>query len=371
MRAGFRLASLAVAIAIDAQGAGAQGAGAGSGASPASPVPAVQPPAAAAAAPTIPGVKSGFLVRPDTVAVGDPFVLVVSVVVPNGARVEWPTITDTAAVVAMRAPVRVQSVPDGVSRRETAEYELAAWDVGALPLGLPDATVRVGAASLRVPLGDAAVFVRSVLPGDTTLHVPKPAKALFPRVLPWWERWWPALLVAAALLALWWYLKRRRTAVVTRQSVPPDVYARAIRDFERLDRLALSDAGERGRAVALAVEILRVYLVSRIPAAALSLTTGELLEATSDDGRVPSDRLGALLAEADAIKFARRQVQSARAKELTADAQGIVESVEAVHQARIAAAAEARRLAAQAERNARQADEDDARRKSRRKAGAT
>ena len=365
MKTAFRLASI-VTLLMVAPHAGAQTATAAA----AVPASAAQPPAGPQPVPTIPGVKSGFLVRPDTVQVGDPFVLVVSVVVPNGARIEWPSITDTAAVVAMRAPVRVQSVPDGVSRRETAEYELAAWDVGALPLGLPDATVRIGTASLRVPLGDAAVFVQSVLPGDTTLHVPKPAKALFPRMLPWWERWWPALVVVAALLLLWWFLKRRRTTVVARQAAPLDVYARAIKDFERLDRLALHDAGERGRAVALAVEILRVYLMSRVPAAALSLTTGELLEATGDDGRVPHDRLGALLTEADAIKFARRLVQGTRAKELTAEAQGIVESVEAVHQARIAAAEEARRLAAQAERTARQAEEDEARKKSRRKAGA-
>jgi hypothetical protein len=337
----------------------------------AAPSGAAQPPAGAQPAPTVAGVKSGFLVRPDTVEVGDPFVLIVSVVVPNGARVEWPSITDTAAAVAMRAPVRVQSVPDGISRRETAEYQLSAWDVGALPLGLPDATVRIGTAALRVPLGEAAVFVRTVLPGDTTLHVPKPAKALFPRVLPWWERWWPAFAVLAALLLLWWILKRRRKAVVARHAVPLDVYARAIKDFERLDRLALSDAGERGRAVALAVEILRVYLMSRVPAAALSLTSGELLEATAEDGRVPQDRLRSLLAEGDAIKFARQLVQSQRAKELTADAQTIVESVEAVHQARIAAAEAARQHAAQAERSARQTDEDDARRRSRRsKAGA-
>ena len=333
--------------------------------------PAATPPAQGSApAAGLPGVRSGFLVRPDTVALGDAFVLVVSVVVPNGARIEWPALSDTAAMVVMRAPVRVGSVPDGVSRRETAEYDLAAWDTGLQPLGLPDATIRIGTTTLRVPLGGASVFVRSVLPGDTTLHVPKPAKALFPRVLPWWERWWPALTVVAALLLLWWYLKRRRAVVVTRQMAPVDVFARAIKDFERLERLALSDSGERGRAVALAVEILRVYLVSRVSAAALSLTSAELLTATIDDDRVPADRLTALLGEADGIKFARRAVQSARAKELTAEAQGIVESVEAAHRARIAEAEALRRQAAQADRDARQLEEDDARRRSRRKAGA-
>ncbi|MES2525184.1 MAG: hypothetical protein V4617_21010 [Gemmatimonadota bacterium] len=318
-----------------------------------------------------PRVRSGFLVQPDTVAVGDPFLLVVSVVVPDGARVEWASINDTAAVVSMRKPVRVQTVPDGVSRRETATYELAAWDIGARSVGVPDATVRIGETTLRVPLSDASVFVQTVLPGDTTMHVPKPAKGLFQRVIPWWERWWPALLVIAALGLLWWYMKRRRKAVASQSAAPVDIYVRAMHDFDRLERLALSDAGERGRSVALAVEILRVYLVARIPGTALSLTSSELLARTHGDPRVPEEVLSSLLWEADGIKFARHSVPGARAKELTGMARDIVDRVESAHRAAIAAE-EARRLAAErAARDDKETDEDDARRRSRRKAGVS
>ena len=317
-----------------------------------------------------PRIRSGFLVRPDTVAVGDPFVLAVTVIVPAAARVEWPSIEDTSAVVAMRAPVRVRSAADGASRRETAEYELAAWDVGSLPVGLPDATVRYGTSTFRVPLDSARVFVRTVLPGDTSLHVPKPAKGLFPRVVPWWERWWIAAAVVGALLLLWWWVRRRRATPAAAAAKPLDIYARALHEFERLDRLALADAGERGRAVALAVEILRVYLAARIPGAALSRTSAELLVATSDDTRVPHDRLAGLLAEADAIKFARRQVHGTRARELALEARGVVEHVEHEERARREAEEERRRAAAREEANARQAEEDEARRRSRRKAGA-
>ncbi|HYW31540.1 MAG TPA: hypothetical protein VE869_08545 [Gemmatimonas sp.] len=318
-----------------------------------------------------PRVRSGFLVQPDTVAVGDPFRLVVSVVVPDGARVEWAAIDDTSATVSMRGSVRVQSVPDGVSRRETATYELAAWDIGALRVGVPDATVRIGDATLKVPLSDAMVFVATVLPGDTTMHVPKPAKGLFQRVVPWWERWWPALLVLAALGLLWWYMKRRRKAVALQQASPLDIYVRAMGDFDRLERLALADAGERGRAVALAVEILRVYLVSRVPGTALSLTTSELLARTHGDARVPEEALSSLLWAADGIKFARHSIPGARATELTAMARDIVERVEVAHRAAIAAE-EARRLAAErAVREEKSSDEEDARRRSRRKAGVS
>lgn len=325
-----------------------------------------QPPAAAAR------VRAGLVVRPDTVTVGDSFALVVTVAVPAEARIEWKTIEDTAAAVGMRAPVRVTSAPGGPMglRRETATYMLAAWDTGSVLLGVPDPTVRYGTTSLAVPLASARVYVRSVLPGDTSLHVPKPGKGLFPRNIPWWERWWPAAAVILALLLLWWLFRRRKQKPARAAAPPLDVFARAMHDFERLDRLSLTDAGERGRAVALAVEILRFYLLARNRDAALSLTSPELLIVTADDDRVPQDRLLALLGEADAIKFARRVVQGGRARDLTAEARAIVERVEAAERARLAAEQERRERAAREEEDARKRDEDDARRRSRRKAGA-
>ncbi len=323
--------------------------------------------------PTGSRVKAGFLVRPDTVEVGDPFTLIVTVVVPEGARIEWPTIDDTTAMVVSREPAKVteESMRSG-GRTERAEYALTAWNVGVLPIGLKDAVVRYGTITLKVPLNDASVFVQSVLPGDSSLHKPKPPRDLFPRVVPWWQRWWPALLVLAALAMLWWLLKRRRKSAGATPYAVLDPYARAVHDFERLDRLALADAGERGRYVALAIDVLRTYLALRSPAAVLSLTSSELIDAVADDERVPRDQLISLMADGDGIKFARRIVSGTRARELAAEARAVVEQTEAAERAR-RAAEEARRAAAvKAERDAKEQDEDDARRKSRRPtAGAT
>ena len=318
-------------------------------------------------------VKAGFLVRPDTVEVGDPFTLIVTVVVPEGARVEWPTIDDTTANVVSREPPKVtqESMRAG-GRTERAEYALAAWNVGMLPIGLKEATVRYGSITLKVPLNDANVFVKSVLPGDSSMHKPKPPRDLFPRVVPWWQRWWPVLAVLAALALLWWLFKRRRKRGVATEFAALDPYARAVHEFQRLDRLALADAGERGRYVALAIDVVRSYLVLRNPAAALSLTSSELMAAVDADERLPHDRLVSLLADGDGIKFARRLVSGTRARELAADARAVVDHVEAAERARRAAEEAARAAAANAERDAKIKDEDDARRKSRRpKAGVT
>ncbi|WP_411279593.1 hypothetical protein [Gemmatimonas sp.] len=322
--------------------------------------------------PTGSRVKAGFLVRPDTVEVGDPFTLIVTVVVPDGARVEWPTIDDTTAMVVSRQPTKVtqESMRAG-GRTERAEYALAAWNVGPLPIGLNEAIVRYGSITLKVPL-NASVFVKSVLPGDSSMHKPKPPRDLFPRLVPWWQRWWPVLLVLAALALLWWLLKRRRKRGNATAYVALDPYARAVHDFDRLDRLALADAGERGRYVALAIDVVRTYLALRNPLAALSLTSSELIGAIADDERVPRDRLISLMADGDGIKFARRLVSGTRARELAADARAVVDHIEAAERARRTAEEAARAAAAKADRDATQKDEDDARRKSRRpKAGAT
>ena len=60
---------------------------------------------------------------------------------------------------------------------QVATYRLSAWDVGSLPLGLGDVTVRVNGVERRVPLAGYRVMVRSVLPADTTLRKPKPQRA--------------------------------------------------------------------------------------------------------------------------------------------------------------------------------------------------
>lgn len=338
----------------------------------------VVPPAAVATADsaTVPTIRAGLLVRPDTVAVGDPFTLVVTIEVPTDATVQWATIGDTAAVVAMRAPTRVTSEVQGATRRETAEYALAAWNVGTLPLGVPNATVRTSNGIRAVPLREAHIVVMTVLPADTSLRVPKPLRGLFPRVVPWWEAWWPAAAVVAALAVLWWLWRRRRHRVVRQVPVPVDVFARAIHDFERLQRLALADLGERGRAVALGVEILRTYLSARLPTAPLSETSSELLASIGADSRVPTDRLASLLADVDAIKFAHRPVSGIRARELQDEALAVVKSVEHAdlarrkHEEAVKLASE--RVVRDNDRVAKRTAEDEARRRSRRaKSGVT
>ena len=309
--------------------------------------------------------------------VGDPFVLTVTVEVPTGAHVTWPTPADSNGPIALREPVKVTSSEgtaatpgtngvdvSGPSHRETATYSLTVWGIGSVPITMPDINVQDGNVASVIPFNAPPIFVVSVLPADTSLRIPKPAKSLFPRIVPWWEVWWPALVVLALLLLLAWLLLRRKKHKELRRELDP--FARAERDFDRLDKLALHEAGEQGRFVALALEVMRTYLAIRVSPATLALTSDELITAVASDSRVPIQRLEPLLSEADAIKFGQHPVDGANARAFAHEARGIVAAVEQAELARVAAVRAAEKDASKQKQQLRKAAEDKARQESRR-----
>lgn len=270
-------------------------------------------------------VQSGTLVRPDTVTVGDPFEVVVRVRARRGSGIEFPLTPDSGAVQAID-PVQVTPALDTTAVEQIAVYRVAAWDVGPLAITFQDVLVRDGAQTQRVRLTGVSVFVRSVLPADSALRVPKPPRDLFTFGPPWWQ-WVIAALVALGLLWLvYWLWKRRRR----RPRAAEDPYLLAQREFARVDALGLVAAGEPSRHTVLMVEVLREYLARVLPDAATSLTTSELLLAVRGREAVPSQRLAALLGEVDLVKFARRPVTGERAMAIGTEARGIAAAVHRV-----------------------------------------
>lgn len=274
-------------------------------------------------------VQRAVVVQPETVTVGQPFRVVVRVRAPRGADIGFPDAPDSAGAVEALDPVQITTSSDSTTTDQSAIYRVAAWDVGDLPIRLGTVRVAFGRVVQEVPLGDASVFVASVLPADTTLHVPKPARDVLTVPLPWWLWLLLALAVAAIIALLWWWWRRRRRLKLIAAADP---YDEALAAFHRVEKLGLLAAGERGRYVALMVEVLREFLERIDTRAELALTTGELLSAIVDAPTIPSNRLAALLVEADLIKFARRPVTAAHAAHLGNEARQIVEHVHAAQQ---------------------------------------
>ena len=157
-------------------------------------------------------VSYGVRASADTVRIGDPFTVAIRVRAPAGAGIEFPAGPDSTSAVQLLDPRTVRTTTDtGNAVDQTATYRLAAWDVGSQSIELGDVIVTGAGVDRRIPIERPSVFVASVLPADSSLRVPKPARPLIDQGLPSWWLW--ALIAAAAallLLLLWWWWRRRR-----------------------------------------------------------------------------------------------------------------------------------------------------------------
>jgi hypothetical protein len=287
-------------------------------------------------------VQMGVSVQPDTVTVGEHFLVSVRVRAPKGAEIGFPVGPDSGAVVEAVDPKREQGSADTAAVDRTAIYKLVAWTVGPQQVTLGSLVVSLAGVDRRYAVPNLAVLVKSVRPNDSTGRVPRPARDVIvaPRVL------WPWIAGGLLLLALiLWMLRRRLRRRPSHVHTGKGALVDAQRDFARIEQLALLDAGERGRYVALHIDVLREYLAARIPEAALSLTSTELLAALDADAPVPLPRLVPVLAAADLIKYANRPVTEARARELASETRGIVEATEEAVVHRAAAAVTPERAA--------------------------
>ena len=270
-------------------------------------------------------VQMGYRVKPDTVLVAQPFDLFIKVLAPKGVRFEFPLGPDTATQNGVRPiEVRGEKIVSMLGDTAVALYHLVAWDIGTQSLRFPDVRVTYGGQQRLVPLGDATVFVKSVLPADTSLRVPKPPRPLI--ILPVfnWRLWASLLAAAIALVLLWWAWRRWRN----RPRPPIDAYVRAQQEFARIDARKLLDKDEAEDHVAAMIDVLREYLAARVPGVRRSNTTTELLHAMRPADGVEA-HLPGILDQADMVKFARASVNREEAGRTGALAKEIVDHVEA------------------------------------------
>jgi hypothetical protein len=270
-------------------------------------------------------VEMGYRVIPDTVLIGQPFNLFIKVLAPKGVRFEFPLGPDTAMQNGVRPiELRGEKVVAMLGDTAVALYHLVAWDVGTQPLKFPDVRVTFQGQERRPPLGGASIFVKSVLPADTSLRVPKPARPLI--VLPVFN-WLPWLAVLAAAIAaglLWWAWRRYRN----RPQPPIDPYLHAQQEFARIEALRLLEDGQSAEYFAAMVDVTREFLAARVPGVRRSDTSSELLRAMQPRDGVEAE-LPHLLELADLVKFARADVSLEEARQAGLALRAIVDHVEA------------------------------------------
>lgn len=270
-------------------------------------------------------VEMGYRVIPDTVLIGQPFNLFIKVLAPKGVRFEFPLGPDTTTQNGVR-PIELRGEKVVAMHGDTAIalYHLVAWDVGTQPLRFPDVRVTFGGQERRPPLGGASVFVKSVLPADTSLRVPKPARPLI--VLPVfnWLLWLALLAAAIAAALLWWAWRRYRN----RPKPPIDPYVRAQQEFARIEALRLLEDVRSAEYFAAMVDVAREYLAARVQGVRRSDTSSELLRAMQPRDGVEAE-LPQLLERADLVKFARATASLEEARRAGLALREIVDHVEA------------------------------------------
>jgi len=273
-------------------------------------------------------VQLGTKVTPDTVTVGQRFILLLKARAPRGAKIQFPTGVDSATGASATAPQIIgtpllDSVPDATGVTRTAAYRFTAWDVGQQRLGLGNITITLDGKTEYVSLADQSVFVRSVLPADTTLRQPKPPR---PPIVLVPFNWWPliaALIAIALALLVWWlwrWYRRRRAA-----PLPP--FETAEREFARIEAMNLIESGEPERYVALVTDVVRDYLAARVAGVHRSQTTQQLIAAAAPV-HAYAGGLAQLLSRADLVKFARERVSPDDARAVGQHARAIVRQVE-------------------------------------------
>jgi hypothetical protein len=270
-------------------------------------------------------VQMGFRVSPDTVLIGQPFNFFIKVLAPKGVRFEFPTGPDTTAQNGVRPiELRGEKIFSMLGDTAVALYHLVAWDVGTQPLRFPDVRVTLEGQERRPPLGSAFVFVKSVLPADTSLRVPKPARPLITLPVFNWLLWLGLLAAAIAVVLLWWAWRRYRN----RPKPPIDAYVKAQQDFAAIEARRLLESGEAAGYLVSMVDVVREYLAARVPGVRRSDTTFELLNAMKPRDAVETE-LPRWLGQADLVKFARADVTPASAVEAGRVLRAIVDHVEA------------------------------------------
>jgi len=285
-------------------------------------------------------VQLGTAVQPETVTVGQHFTATIRVRIPTGAQLRFPAHPDTAARVDTAAPVARTDTHAASYDESTVRYVLAAWDTGAQAIGIDDVVVSTPSGTRMVPLAGLNVFVRSVLPADTSKRVPKPPRDPVAVSVFNWIPWAIAAAILALIALLAWIIWRWRR----RSRAPLTPYAWAQRELHRITQSGweTSDPVRYGVAVA---DVLRGYLARSFPVARLSETTRELATSLAGVSAVPQERAIPLLDAVDLVKFARRTMTTDDAHAAGTTVREIIDETERRLAAERAAAEQARKAA--------------------------
>jgi hypothetical protein len=275
-----------------------------------------------------------FRVLPETVTVGQPFMVNLRAVPAAGGSAVAPPVPDTGGIVEPLDPAVVTRRGDTLLVR----YRLIAWQPGVLTIPLQPVQMRRERTDVAVPV-DIRVVVASVLPADSASRIPRAPRELYPAAAPWWAAWWQWLVALLAALAAIYGVHRWRTRERPAVEAITSPITRAESAFARLDGRQLVRMGEGGRHVTLAAEIVRQYLADISPSLPLALTNAELLAAAQPITGIPASRLAHLLEQCDVVRFSGMDTDAETVRRVSGLARELVREMDRMRASRSSEAA--------------------------------
>ena len=281
------------------------------------------------------GPVEATLTAPDTgLTVGDPIELTLSVKHPAGTQVIMPDLGSEWGdfVVQSQSPpvtIKIEEGGQATGMDITSQvidvrlFAPGAFETPPVTVTVTDGSGQVG----EVVAQPATVNITSVLiEGDTALRDIKPQAELpFINLLPWIA----GGLIAALVGAIIFFIVRRQRALRALAAVdnrlPHEV---ALDELDRIEGLALPDAGRFKEHYSLVSDCMRSYMEKRFDVPMLERTTAEIqsgLKQASAQPQVTGQFLS-LLDISDLVKFSKYRPEAKSAYGLLTSARQIVQA---------------------------------------------
>jgi hypothetical protein len=259
----------------------------------------------------------------DSVTVGDPVELTVTVTHPAGTQVLMPQLEPSLGsfIVRSQSPVTTKDNGDGtVASTQIIDVRLfapGAFETPPLVVSIADSSGQI----TEISAPPAAITVNSVLvEGDTALRDIKPQAAL-PGALTW-----PAVLAAIGALiatAIWFVARRVKAAFDNR--LPHEA---ALDALTAVEKERLPENGRFQEHYTLVTDTLRAYVEQTQGIQATDRTTAEIQKELQKSSltKEQAQQFSRILSESDLVKFAKFIPDLESAHALVSEAKQFVEA---------------------------------------------
>ena len=247
-------------------------------------------------------------VSADTLTIGDVFTVRIDADYPEDIKLSEPSGKAATGAFILKSEPEIKSKTRKSRKYDEYTFTLSVFETGDLEIPVFEFFWYDSEGNQNVVKSPTRnIYIKSILPADTTgLEI---KDIIGPKPLP--RHWWPyiiAILVAAAVgVFIYWLYKRKMKAVEIPQAPLEPPYDAAIRQLTVLKGKDLPGKGKIKQYYIELSDIVRYYIQGRFNIIAVEATTYELKRSLNhpDLVREKSSKALSFLSRTDMVKFAK------------------------------------------------------------------